>query len=154
MLDFTLAELYKVETRTLNQAVKRNKERFPKDFMFRLTITEWKNLRTQNAVMNSSQIVMSSKKHRGRKYLPYAFTEQGVAMLSGVLSSKQAIDVNISIMRAFVLIRQYYLDYKEFKFQIKKLEKEMNRKFKDIYDALHYLLHPPHPERKAIGFRK
>jgi hypothetical protein len=150
-----------VEARAMNQAVKRNLERFPPDFMFRLTSKEWKNLRLHQLLIsktktNSSQFVMSSTKHRGSKYLPYAFTEQGVAMLSSVLNSKKAVEVNISIMRTFVLIRQYHLDYKELKQQIKKLEKEMNFKFKDIYEALNYLINPPTSEKKersAIGFR-
>jgi len=144
MLDFHLAELYEVETKALKQAVKRNRFRFPADFMFQLTKAEFKSLR--------SQIVTS--KRGGIRYLPYAFTEQGVAMLSSILKSRKAVEVNITIMRAFVLMRQHYTDYKELKKQIKKLEKEMNKKFKDINEALKYLLEqPPQPERKAIGFR-
>ncbi len=136
MLDFQLAELYEVEARILNQSVKRNISRFPPDFMLQLSKSEW------DSFMNSSQIVMSSLKHRGAQYLPYAFTEQGVAMLSSVLRSQKAIDVNIAIMRAFVLVRQHLTDYNDLKSEIKKLELEMNRKFKDINEALHYLLKP------------
>ena len=97
ILDFDLARLYEVEARVLNQSVKRNYRRFPPDFMFQLSHDEWSEIK------NSSQTVMSSLKHRGLKYQPFAFTEQGVAMLSSILNSEKAIDVNIAIMRAFVL---------------------------------------------------
>ncbi len=147
MLDFQLAELYEVEARILNQSVKRNISRFPPDFMFQLSKSEW------DSFMNSSQIVMSSLKHRGAQYLPYAFTEQGVAMLSSVLRSQKAIDVNIAIMRAFVLVRQHLTDYNDLKSEIKKLELEMNRKFKDINEALHYLLSPK-SKPIEIGFKQ
>jgi hypothetical protein len=136
LLDFQLTEPYDIEARILNQSVKRNIKRFPSDFMFQLSKSEW------TLVLNSSQIVMSSTKHRGSKYLPYAFTEQGVAMLSSVLNSPKAIDVNIAIMRAFVLLRQHLTDYKDLKSEIAKLELEMNRKFRDINEALKYLLSP------------
>jgi hypothetical protein len=144
MLDFHLAELYEVETRALKQAVRRNIKRFPDDFMFQLTEKEFKSLR--------SQIVISNR--GGTRYMPFAFTEQGVAMLSSVLNSERAIQVNISIMRAFVMLRQYLMDYGELKKQIEELEKEMNHKFKSIYEALNYLLEPPVKERKPIGYKK
>lgn len=149
MLDFDLAELYEVDTKNLNKAVKRNLERFPKDFMFQLTKKEWDILRFQNG---------TSKRRGGTRYCPYAFTEQGVSMLSAVLNSKKAIDVSISIIRVFVLLRQYALNYSKLKQQIKKLEKEMNIKFKDIYEALNYLLNKDKQEikqksRRRIGFK-
>ncbi|MFA6923104.1 MAG: ORF6N domain-containing protein [Bacteroidales bacterium] len=156
MLDFDLANLYEVETKNLNLAVKRNIERFPADFMFQLTKDEWESLRLQIATSNNNFLRLQNEtleKRGGRRYLPYAFTEQGLAMLSGILSSKKAITVNIAIMRAFVMIRQYYMNYKELKLQIEKLEKEMNRKFKDINEALHFLLEPPQPPRKRIGYK-
>ncbi len=103
LLDFQLAQLYEVGTRVLNQAVKRNRNRFPEDFMFQLTISEMQNLISQN--------VISSEQHGGRRKLPFAFTEQGVAMLSSVLRSEKAIAVNIGIMRAFVAMRQHALNY-------------------------------------------
>src|SRR3989442_273951 len=103
MLDFDLAELYKVLTKSLNLAVKRKLKRFPADFMFQLTQKEWESLRLQ----------IETSKRGGRRYLPYAFTEQGVAMLSGILNSDKAINVNIAIMRAFVFIRQYALSHKD-----------------------------------------
>ena len=146
MLDFHLAELYEVEARVLNQAVKRNSRRFPKDFMMRLTISEWEK------ILNSSQFVMSSTKHRGARYIPYAFTEQGVAMLSSVLHSEKAIDVNIAVMRAFVLIRLHISDHKDLKTRIRRLEKNVNRKFKNINEVLHYLLSPASKPR-PIGFK-
>ncbi|MFA5781764.1 MAG: ORF6N domain-containing protein [Bacteroidales bacterium] len=148
MLDFDLATLYEVETRALKQAVKRNIERFPSDFMFELTKEEWKLLTSQIVIFEKGQ-----GKGKYPKYLPFAFTEQGVSMLSTVLRSKTAIQVNIAIMRAFVVMRQYYMNYKELKLQIEKLEKEMNLKFKDIYEALKYLLEPPRTPRKQIGYK-
>ena len=104
MLDFDLAKLYDVETKSLNLAVKRNLKRFPKDFMFQLSLREWNILRLQ---------IETSKGSGGKRYLPYAFTEQGLAMLSGVLNSAKAIKVNITIMRAFVFVRQYALSHKD-----------------------------------------
>ncbi|PSL18411.1 ORF6N domain-containing protein [Dyadobacter jiangsuensis] len=147
MLDFDLAELYEIETRTLKQAVRRNIERFPDDFMFELTSDELASLRSQIVIL---------KKGRGShvKYLPFAFTEQGVAMLSSVLNSYKAIQVYITIMRAFVNIRQHYLDSKELRDRIEKLEDEMQVKFNDIHQALSYLLAPPQKERRSVGFKQ
>jgi len=145
MLDFHLAELYEVETRALKQAVRRNMERFPDDFMFVLTKEEWKEVITICDKLPSTIKFSPS--------LPFAFTEQGVAMLSSVLKSKKAIAVNISIMRAFALLRQYLSDYKNLKESIEALEKDMNLKFKDIYDALNFLLSPA-SERKPIGYKQ
>lgn len=177
MLDFDLAELYEVEARVLNQAVKRNLKRFPDDFMFQITAKEWetnwsqivtsskkdKTMRSQTVTAskqnNSSQIVMSSRKHRGTKYLPFAFTEQGVAMLSGILNSDKAIDVNISIMRAFVMIKQFALTYNELAEKIAKLERKNNKQFKDVYEALNLLLAENQEQgdwksRERIGYKK
>lgn len=150
MLDRDLAELYGVETRVLKQAVRRNIKRFPDDFMFQLSKEEFVNWRSQNVMSNADKM--------GLRYPPFAFTEQGVAMLSSVLNSDKAIDVNISIMRAFVLLRQHLTDYKDLKEQITKLEKEMNIKFKDINQALNYLLQKDkavieHENRERIGFK-
>jgi hypothetical protein len=122
MLDFDLAELYDVQTKALNLAVKRNYQRFPKDFMFQLTTFEWDSLRLQ----------IETSKRGGRRYLPYAFTEQGLAMLSGILNSEKAINININIMRAFVLVRQYALTYKELTVKLKEIE----GKFTDVYEAI------------------
>lgn len=152
MLDFDLAELYGTETKRLKEAVRRNINRFPGDFMFELTRTEYNFLRSQIASLETSKGTHS-------KYLPFAFTEQGVAMLSSVLNSEKAIDVNIAIMRAFVLLRQHLSDYKDLKEQIAILEKEMNIKFKDIHQALNYLLKKDKVQneqqnRDKIGFKK
>ena len=121
MLDFDLAEMYEVETRVLNQSVKRNIRRFPNDFMFQLTKEEWENM--------SSQIVMTSRSKRPKSSVPYAFTEQGIAQLSSVLNSNYAIDVNINIMRAFVAMRQYALNYGELKRELEDFMREANAKF-------------------------
>lgn len=148
MLDFDLAEMYEVETKVLKQSVKRNLNRFPKDFMFELTQNEFDSLRSQFVTSNRG----------GMRYLPFAFTEQGVAMLSSVLRSDKAIEVNINIIRAFVLMRQHLSDYKELKEKIEKIETEMNIKFQDIYQAINYLLQKDHQEieqkeRKRIGYK-
>jgi len=148
MLDFDLAELFEVETKVLKQAVKRNIERFPSDFMFEITIEEYHSLR--------SQIVTSTR--GGRRYMPYAFTEQGVSMLSSVLKSQKAIEVNIAIIRAFVLLRQHLMNYSDLKKQLLNLESEMNLKFKDINQVLNYLMDKDvqikeQLNRKRIGFK-
>lgn len=150
MLDFDLAELYNVETRVLNQAVKRNIKRFPKDFMFQLTKSEWKSM--------LSQIVMTYPIKRPKTALPFAFTEQGLAMLSGILNSDKAIEVNIAIMRTFVFIRQYALSHKDLTEKLKELETKYDRQFADVYEALKYLLEKDkveimQKERKRIGFK-
>ncbi len=142
MLDYDLAELYDVQTKVLNQAVKRNIKRFPSDFMFRLTLDEWAFIRSQIATaLNNdksmrSQNVTTSQNKRNVLVTPYAFTEQGLAMLSGILNSDKAISVNISIMRAFVMIRQYALTYKDISEKLKEIEGN----FTDVYEAINYLL--------------
>jgi len=148
MLDFDLAELYSVQTKNLNLSVKRNRKRFPKDFMFKLTKKEWDNLRLQ---------IETSKNRGGNRYLPYAFTEQGLAMLSGILNSTKAIKVNIAIMRAFVFTRQLAMQHIDLNKQLKELEIKFNKQFKDIFDALNYLLNKEkqveeQKARKRIGF--
>lgn len=151
MLDFDLAEMYEVETKRLKEAVRRNIKRFPKDFMFELTKEEYNSLRTQIATLETGR-----GKHS--KYNPFAFTEQGVSMLSSILNSDTAIEVNINIIRAFVLMRQHLSDYKELKEQIAQIEKEMQVKFKDIHQALNYLLakdqqETEQKERTRIGYK-
>lgn len=142
MLDFHLAELYGVETRVLKQAVRRNMNRFPVDFMFELRREEVRNL--------TSQTVMSS--YGGIRHLPYAFTEQGVAMLSSVLRSERAVEVNIAIMRAFVLMRQHLTDYQSLREELAQLEADVKDQFANVHEALAYLLSPA-AEREPIGFR-
>lgn len=151
ILDFDLSELYEVETRVLKQAVRRNLKRFPDDFMFQLSKDEWKELIT-NCDKLPENIKFSPT-------TPFAFTEQGVAMLSSVLNSDKAIDVNISIMRAFVALREHLTDYSNLKEHIAQLEKEMNIKFKDIHQALNYLLRKDKVQvgqqnRERIGFKQ
>ncbi len=145
MLDSDLAELYGVETRVLVQAVQRNGDRFPDDFMFRLTKEEFAGL--------TSQIVMSNPGSGGRRSLPYAFTEQGVAMLSSVLRSKQAVQVNIEIMRAFVRLRQMLASQAVLARRLDKLEKKYDAQFKSVFDAIRQLMAPSEPKRHPIGFQ-
>ncbi|NBR13038.1 MAG: ORF6N domain-containing protein [Flavobacteriales bacterium] len=150
MLDMDLATIYEVETRVLKQAVRRNLDRFPDDFMFELTIEEMNNL--------VSQIVIPTLNHFGGAK-PFAFTEQGVAMLSSVLKSKKAIQMNIAIMRAFVLMRQFALTYQELSEQLKDLENKHNHKFDDIEQVLKYLIQKDKKqnhqfERKQVGYKK
>jgi len=143
MLDSDLAELYGVTTKALLQAVKRNPERFPADFMFQLSETEFLNLR--------SQFVTSS--WGGRRYAPYAFTEQGVAMLSSVLRSKRAIQANVQIMRAFVRLRQILASHRDLARKLETLEKKYDSQFKVVFDAIRHLMAAPEPKEKKIGFR-
>jgi len=141
MLDRDLAQLYGVDTRTLNQAVRRNIDRFPGDFMFSLTREE---------IMNLSQFVTSST----IKHAPnvFAFTEHGIAMLSSVLKSKWAIAVNIEIMRAFVRLREMVASHKELAKKLQELEKKYDAQFKVVFDAIHTLLEPPKKPKRRIGF--
>ena len=148
MLDVDLAEMYQVETKRLKESVKRNITRFPSDFIFTLTQKEFQGLRSQFATSNRG----------GTRYLPSAFTEQGVAMLSSILNSEKAIDVNIAIIRTFVLVKQSVLDYKDLSENLKKLERKSNKNFKEIFTALNYLIITKQEEktlkeRKRIGFK-
>jgi DNA-binding PadR family transcriptional regulator len=168
ILDTSLAALYRVETRVLIQAVKRNLNRFPEDFMFQLSKEEFSNLRSQFVISSQwgglqtleeaeclrSQIV-TLKTGRGehRKYLPYAFTEQGVAMLSSVLRSDRAVQVNIEIMRAFVRLRQMLESHKGLAKKLENLEKKYDAQFKVVFDAIRQLMEPPASKKKrSIGF--
>ena len=145
ILDADLAALYGVETKQLVRAVKRNLPRFPEDFMFQLNEEESENLRFHFG---------TSSRWGGRRYLPYAFTEQGVAMLSSVLRSKRAIQVNIEIMRAFVRLRQILASNKELARKLDELERKYDAQFKTVFDAIRQLMAPPEPEtpKKRIGF--
>lgn len=151
MLDRDLAELYDVSTSRLNEAVKRNITRFPSDFMFQLKKEEFKHLISQNAISKNTG-------RGGIRKMPFAFTEQGVSMLSSVLSSDKAIEVNISIMRTFVLIRQHAINYKDLHDKLQKLEKKYNKNFKEIYHALNLLIedkevNDAQKSREPIGFK-
>lgn len=145
MLDQDLAALYQVEVKVLNQAVKRNIERFPEDFMFQLTPEE-------DALLRSQIVTLESGRGRHRKYLPYAFTEQGVAMLAGVLRSERAILVNIEIMRAFVRMRKMLVDNKDLARKLAALERKYDEQFKVVFQAIRQLMTPPEPKKRSIGF--
>ncbi len=167
LLDFDLAALYEVETKVLNQAVKRNIKRFPKDFMFRLSIEEWESIRSQIVTGSPiqfpmrSQIVTASQSKRNTRITPFAFTEQGVAMLSGVLNSDKAINMNISIMRAFVEIRRVMLQQNDLKDQVKQIKEKLGDhdiQLSAIYDAIENLLDEKTANKKwearnRIGFK-
>ena len=148
MLDSDLAELYGVETRSLNQAVQRNKDRFPPDFMFKLNQKEAASL--QN--LRSQFVILKPGQHR--KYLPYVFTEQGVAMLSSVLRSPRAVQVNIAIMRAFVRLREMLLSNADLARKLNALEAKYDEQFRIVFDAIRELMIPPPATTKRIGFHK
>lgn len=145
MLDADLAALYRVDVKVLNQAVKRNRHRFPGDFMFRLTDQEAKSLR--------SQIVTSKAGRGGRRTAPYAFTEQGVAMLSSVVRSTRAISVNIEIMRAFVKLRRILDSHSQLAKRLDELEAKYDDQFSVVFQAIRELMAPPAAIRKSIGFQ-
>jgi ORF6N domain len=144
MLDSDLAELYGVTTGNLNKAVTRNADRFPKDFMFQLTREEYASLRFQIGIL---------KRGQHAKYLPRAFTEQGVAMLSGVLHSPRAVQVNVAIMRTFVKLREMLTTHKDLAQKLEALEKKYDRQFKVVFDAIRQLMQPEEPpKQQRIGF--
>lgn len=145
MLDADLAELYGVATGVLVRQVKRNPKRFPRDFCFQLTVAEWEVLRCQSGI---------SKGRGGRRYAPYAFTEQGVAMLSSVLHSTLAVEVNVQIMRAFVKLREILSTHKDLAKKLAELEKKYDHQFAVVFDAIRKLMEPPPvPKKGRIGFR-
>ncbi|HLM98797.1 MAG TPA: ORF6N domain-containing protein [Bryobacteraceae bacterium] len=145
MLDRHLAEIYEVPTFRLNEAVKRNRQRFPEDFMFQLSRKE--------AAFLTSQTAMSKPVRGGRRTLPYVFTEQGVAMLSTVLKSERAIAVNIAIMRAFVRLRQILATHKDLAERLDAMEKKCDKQFKTVFEVLRQLMErPPQPSKRPIGF--
>jgi hypothetical protein len=149
MLDFDLAELYQTETKRLKEAVRRNISRFQEDFMFELNKKEFQSLRSQIASSNRG----------GTRYKPFAFTEQGIAMLSRELNSETAIQVNISIMRAFVVFRQLSLNHKQLTEKLKELDTKYNQQFRDVFEAINYLLKKEkqladQTARRRIGYKK
>jgi hypothetical protein len=168
MLDFDLAALYEVPTKALNQAVKRNIKRFPKDFMFRLSIAEWEAIRSQSVTASQSsisvrtQVVTASQSKRNVGITPYAFSEQGVAMLSGILNSDKAINMNIAIMRAFVEIRKVVLKQIDLREQLKEIKQRLGEhdvQLNQIYEAMENLIDENAAQRKwegreRIGFKK
>ena len=144
MIDRDLSILYRVETRVLNQAVKRNLKRFPEDFMFQLTDGEMKNWK--------SHIVMTNKEKMGLRRKPYAFTENGVAMLSSILNSERAIEVNIQIMRTFTKLREMLLTHRDLRQKIEEMEKKYDYQFKVVFDTIKQLLEPMKKPKRQIGF--
>ena len=146
MLDSDLASLYGVSTKRLNEQVRRNLRRFPADFMFQLSPDEAVVLRSQNATLEPGR-------GRYRKYLPYVFTEQGVAMLSSVLKSERAVQVNVEIMRAFVRLRQMIATNRDLARRLDELEKRYDTQFKTVFDAIRQLMAPSEKPRRSIGFR-
>jgi hypothetical protein len=163
MLDSDLAELYQVPTKRVNEAVRRNLDRFPADFMFQLDAEELENLRSQIATSSAepgnlrSQIVTSSSGHGGRRRPPYAFTEHGIAMLSSVLTSKRAIELNILIIRAFVRLREYLATHKDLARKMEDVERtqqEHGAHIEQIYSYIQRLLEPaPESSKRRIGFQ-
>jgi hypothetical protein len=152
MLDMDLAKLYEVETRVLKQAVRRNMERFPEDFMFELTKDEWNYIRSQLVMFKNGQ-------GKFPKYLPFVFTEQGVAMLSAVLNSEYAVRISVKIMRAFVALRQWALNHQEISERLNTMEKQFGQKFTDIDQVLNYLIKKDQQltqqiTRKQVGYKK
>ena len=145
ILDADLADLYGVATRVLVQAVKRNLERFPADFMFQLTKEEFAVLRSQTG---------TSRGWGGRRYPPYAFTEQGVAMLASVLNSRRAVQVNIEIMRAFVRMRRMLASHAKLEKKLLELEEKYDGQFAIVFEALKHLMAPPEPKHRRIGFQR
>jgi hypothetical protein len=142
ILDHDLAELYDVEVKVLKRAVRRNAPRFPADFMFELSRDEEDNLRSQ----------IDTSSWGGRRYLPYAFTEQGVAMLSGVLRSRRAVQVNIEIMRTFVRLREILLAHKDLTRRLDDLERNYDAQFRAVFDAIRQLMTPVQKPDRRIGF--
>lgn len=158
MLDFDLAELYEVETRVLNQAIKRNIDSFPEDFMFRLTKEEWEEMTVSSMfALMPSQTVIASKRNKSAP--PYAFTEHGVTMLASVLKSPKARNMNIAIVRAFIALRKTLLNIEDLKSQIQELETKYDKQFEDIFEAIQFLITDNEisnkkPERVKIGYKK
>ena len=144
MLDFDLASLYNIEAKRLKEAVRRNRKRFPGDFMYELTKEEYYSLRTHFASLKRGEHV---------KYMPFAFTEQGLAMLSGILNSERAINVNIAIMRAFVQMRRLMETHKELTKKIEELESKYDEQFSIVFEAIRQLIHKEAEPRNPVGFK-
>ena len=146
MLDKDLAELYEVEAKALNQAVKRNIARFPEDFMFQLN-------KQENEVLRSQFVTLKNGRGQHRKYMPYVFTEQGVAMLSSVLRSERAIQVNIQIIRTFTQLRELLATHKDLREKIENIEKKYDKQLREIFEAIKHLLAEKTKPKNPIGFR-
>lgn len=151
MLDSDLAELYGVETKVLNRGVRRNIDRFPGDFMFQVTAKEFEGLRCHFGT-SSLKSQFGTSNRGGRRYLPLAFTEQGVAMLSSVLRSRRAVQVNVTIMRAFVKLREMLASHRDLARRLDEMEKKYDAQFKVVFDAIRELMKPPEKPLRKIGF--
>ena len=162
VLDMELARIYGVTTKVFNQAVKRNRRKFPPDFMFRLTAEEYRGLRSQFAISNRSQIVTGSQKHRNPRYVPYAFTEHGAVMAANILHSKRAIQMSVFVVRAFIRMRQMLIEQRGLGRKLAELEKELTARLdvhetaiNEMFRQIKRLLSPPsepEPPKKRIGF--
>ena len=162
ILDMELARIYGVTTKVFNQAVKRNIRKFPADFMFRLTVEEYKGLRSQIAISNRSQFVTGSQKHRNPRYVPYAFTEHGAVMAANILHSKRAIQMSVFVVRAFIRMRQMLIEQRGLARKLAELEKELTARFdvhetaiNEMFRQIRRLLSPPpepQPPKRRIGF--
>lgn len=153
MLDRDLAGLYGVSTKVFNQAVKRHRDRFPEDFMFQLTMEEASDLWAKDVGSHSRSQIVTLKRGQNIKYCPYAFNEHGILMLSSVLTSERAIQVNIEIMRAFVKLRRLLASNADLARELKELESKYDRQFKVVFDAIRHLMTTPRSKTKQIGFR-
>jgi hypothetical protein len=154
IIDRDLAELYGVTTKRLNEQVKRNADRFPEDFAFRLSAEEWMNLKTHKKEINRSQFATGSQKHRDPRFLPWAFTEHGAIMAANVLNSKQAVSMSVYVVRAFVHLRQMLDSNRELAKKIYELEKKYDHQFKAVFTAIKELLVPPEKKKRKIGFKR
>lgn len=155
MLDSDLAELYGVQTKVLNQAVKRNLQRFPADFTFQLSEKEWTALKNQIDNLRSQNVTINiDKRGRHRKYLPFVFTEHGAVMLASILKSEQAIKASILVVRAFIRIREYLLNHKDLAIKIEQLESNYDKKFAVLFTAIKQLIQQKNEPRKSIGYKQ
>ena len=152
ILDADLARLYGVTAKRLNEQVRRNRERFPEDFMFQLTKEEFAELKSEFGAPNLRSQIATSRSHGGRRYLPYAFTEHGAIMAANVLNSERAVRASVEVVRAFVRLRQMLASNAEMARKLEELEKKYDRQFKVVFDAIRQLMTPPAPQRKQIGF--
>ena len=152
ILDGDLAKLYGVTAKRLNEQVRRNRERFPDDFMFQLTKEEFAELKNETGPANLRSQIATSRSHGGRRYLPYAFTEHGAIMAANILNSERAVQASVAVVRAFVRLRQMIASNTELARKLAELEKKYDAQFKVVFDAIRQLMTPPEPKRKQIGF--
>jgi hypothetical protein len=153
IMDVDLAVLYGVSTKRLNEQVRRNRDRFPDDFMFQLTAAEVNALKDEVGASNLRSQFATSRSHGGRRYLPYVFTEHGAIMAANVLNSDRAVQASVQVVRAFVRLRQMLASNAELSRKLDALERKYDRQFKVIFDAIRELMTPPVPKQKEIGFR-